>query len=172
MENTSAWCSLRSFVDICYNGRHLCITLIVIEPKVRNISHIIRENMDVYVDPHTVFNKALYFEQQKQEQDNTPFVFQFPRLERSLFDMSTDEQEMRMHMFLSMKDAPLTSKQAIELFRISHRNVDDFEDSRFLPTLTAYLAQIECMKIQLLEVTNTSYGHLPNVLCELIVDYI
>ena len=91
---------------------------------------------------------------------------------RVLNDMSADERRDHMAFVRLDRDVALTEAQTVELFCASRRDLHCFATSRHMPAIQTYLAWIADVRTELLTITDTSCGHMPRVLCDLIVEYL
>jgi len=104
--------------------------------------------------------------------DRGPFTLQPHHQMRTLNDMSDDERREHMAFVGLNKDVALTAAQTVELFCASGRDLHCFATSRHMPAIQTYLAWIADVRAELLAITDTSCGHMPRVLCDLIVEYL
>jgi len=100
--------------------------------------------------------------------DRAPFTLRPANQARALSDMSIEERQAHVDSIRAGTDIALTPSQAVELFRASGRVLHDFSRSRHY----AYLVWLTHVHAELLAITETSCGHLPRVLCDLIVEYL
>jgi hypothetical protein len=114
---------------------------------------------------HTIFSLA----QAPGSCTREPFSLEPLYHTRGMADMVKVERDMAMAALLTGQDAFVTEKQACQLFLASAHVPFDFTNSRHAAAIAAtWLAHAHA---ELLAITHTSYGHLPRVLCDLIMSY-
>jgi len=82
--------------------------------------------------------------------------------------MSIDERRAHMETIHTGADVALTPSQAAELFRTNGSILHDFSRSRHY----AHLLWLAHLYAELLAITETSCGHMPRVLCDLIIEHL
>jgi len=102
--------------------------------------------------------------------DRAPFTLLPTEQARTLANISAQERLAHMGSIRDGQDIVLSAPQTLELFRASDRVLDDFAHSRHLQAVRA--EWIPYVLADLLAITETSCGHMPRVICELILEYL
>jgi hypothetical protein len=84
-------------------------------------------------------------------------------------DMSTIDRDMALSTMRLGCDVHVTEAQALGLFRASGCKPTDFAASSHASAIATYVTWLEAASVDLLAITNTSYGHMPCVLCNIIL---
>jgi hypothetical protein len=128
-------------------------------------SNLVWVNAGAYDDVyHSIFSLALPFDDQKS------YVLEPLYHARSISDMEEAELAEVVGALLSGKDAFVSERQALQLFRTGTHSPDDFANSRYASAI--YAAWIAHVHTELLAIRNTSCGHVPQVLCHLVIAFL
>jgi hypothetical protein len=122
--------------------------------------------------PHCIEHKISSLAQAPRlPYDREPFILEPLHHARGIVGMSKAERDMAMAALSTGEDAYVTEEQARQLFHVSKCAPNAFAASRHADAIVAYTAWIVYAHSELLAVSETSCGHLPRVLCDLIVSY-